>query len=101
MILLIVILAIDLTFLLVTALFTYEALRERESRAARIGFLAIISLIFVAFLALLAPSVRLPIAILMGVTTLGCLTLFIPVGPNQKALLGTSGHVVSDVKPFD
>ncbi len=39
MTLLIVILAMDLAFLLVTGLFTYESLREREARAARIGFL--------------------------------------------------------------
>ncbi len=40
-------------------------------------------------------------AFLMGAAGLGCLVFLVPVGPNQKALLGTSGHVVGDVQRFD
>ena len=97
----IVLLVADAVLLVGAALFTYESLRENEPRAPKVGWACVGAAIIAAVLILAAPGLREPLALVLGVILIACLALLIPTKPNARALKGSLGYAVDEVKPHD
>ena len=99
--LVIFLLVVDALILVGAGIFTRDSIREKEYRASRFGYAGVIFAIFLAVCILWVPALRLPIA---GIFALGALfgaVFLIPGKPNLRALQGTMGYVVAQVKRFD
>jgi ferredoxin len=101
MLLLSSLLVADGIFLFAAVLFAYESVRENEARAAKIGFVAVALTVALAFLIVLIPPIRWPLAALFGIVTLVFLVFLIPGKPNARALKGSLGYVTGEVARYD
>ncbi|MBW2048812.1 MAG: reductive dehalogenase [Deltaproteobacteria bacterium] len=91
---------INLGFIMVAALFTYESVREQEARAPKIGAAVTGFHILLGGLILVWPPVRTPVAWLFG-TALAVLLLFlIPLKRKARSLRGASGYLAPDPSGF-
>jgi reductive dehalogenase len=97
----VVLLVVDAVLLVAAASFTYEARKEREPRAPKVGLAAVAVTLILGVLIVWVPLLRWPIAILFGLLVLAALTLAFPGKPNPRAGQGSSGHVVGAVTRVD
>ncbi|MEJ2719355.1 MAG: hypothetical protein P8182_19875 [Deltaproteobacteria bacterium] len=96
-----ILLIVDVIFLAVFALFTYESIRDQEQRAHKVGMGGAAVMIVLAALILAVPVLRWPIAVLFGVVILLGLLFFIPGKPHPNALKGSLGSMVGEVERVD
>jgi len=96
-----VLLAIDVIVIIVALVFAVESTREREPRAPKVGWAAVIFHLLLIPLILFVPFLRPPIAVLFGIYLLFLLVCLVPGKPDPKILKGTMGHVVGEVNPVD
>jgi reductive dehalogenase len=94
-------LVIDALLLLAAAVFAYESIRDRESRASKIGLIGVAATLAIAILILLVPALRWPIAVLFGLMGLAVAAVLVPGNPNKRALEGSLGYAVGEIKRFD
>ncbi|MCP3899312.1 MAG: hypothetical protein GY707_06335, partial [Desulfobacteraceae bacterium] len=80
--------------------FAYECSREQESRATKNGLMGAAITMILAIM-ILIPQLKLAILVCFIVGLIFFLCLLIPASPNLKALKGTKGYLVGDVKRFD
>lgn len=94
-------LLVDLLFIGLAALFTLESLREKEPRAPCFGMVGVAFHLVLAILLLLWPASRIPVAAFLGLLLAVGLALLVPGKPNARALQGSAGFVVGEVKRPD
>ena len=87
--------------LAVTALFTYESIREQEPRAPKIGLIGITLHLILGALILWVPAIRVPVAVGFGLCTLAGLCFLIPGRSHSRSLKGALGYADGEVRRFD
>jgi reductive dehalogenase len=88
-------------FLAAATVFTWDSIREKERRAVKVGFAAILAMIVLGVIILLFPGLRWFAGILLGIFILIFLLLLIPGGSNPRAKEGTEGYIVGEVGRVD
>jgi len=97
----VMVLLVDGMLLTACVVFVVESLRERETRAPKVGSAAAAGLVAVAPLILWLPPARLPIAVLFGLLLVIGMLLAIPGSGNARALAGAGGYVSGKFKRTD
>lgn len=96
-----VLIIFDVICLCAAVYFMIESLREKEHRAPYFGLAGSIFHLILIPLIIWVPFLKIPITILFCVYVLFFLLCLIPGTPNPKALKGSTGYKVEDVKRFD
>jgi len=91
----------DLILLIVATIFTYESIREKESRAPKVGGGGMILATLCAICIFFFPSLHLLILFFFVMIGLCILILLVPGKPDIKAMKGAAGYVVGTGKRFD
>lgn len=97
----IVLLLVTTFFLVLSALFLVECVREKEQRATKMATAAFVVFLAMMPIILLIPGLRPVVGILLAILFLGSLLLFIPARPDKRALAGTVAHTEGSVERVD
>ncbi len=97
----IILLAIDLVLMAITAYFVVESVKEQEPRAPKVGLWLLGVLAVLALAILFVPTLRFWIALGMGLMAVLGAILLIPGKGNPGARAGADGQVVGQVERFD
>ena len=96
-----VLIILDVICLCAALYFMIESLREKEHRAPYFGLAGSIFHLILIPLIIWVPVLKVPITILFCIYLLSFLICLIPGKPNPRALMGSTGYKVEDVKRFD
>ncbi len=91
---------INLGIISMIGLFTYESIREQESRAPKIGAAAISFHLLLGVLILVWPDVRIPLAWVFGFLLAAHAIFLIPHKGKTRSLKGAAGYLASDGSGF-
>ena len=91
---------INLGIISIIGLFTYESIREQESRAPKIGAAAISFHLLLGVLILVWPDVRIPLAWVFGILLAAHAIFLIPHKGKARSLKGAAGYLASDGSGF-
>jgi len=101
MLLLIALVAICLTILGGSVVFTCLSLREQEPRAPKIGAVGIAVQSALTLAVIFFPGIRIPLAVVCGLGLVTLAVLLIPRNPRSKALQGAAGYVEGKFQKMD
>ena len=96
-----VLLVFDILCLCAALYFMLESIREREPRAPYFGLGGAVFHLLLVPVIIWVPILRVPIAILFCLYVLAFIVFLIPGRRNPRALKGSMGHVVGEVRRFD
>ena len=96
-----VLIIFDVICLCAALYFMIESLREKEHRAPYFGLAGSIFPSILIPLIIWVPVLEVAITILFCIYLLSFLICLIPGKPNPRALMGSTGYTVKDVKRFD
>jgi hypothetical protein len=97
----IILLIFDLICLGAALYFMIESFHEKEPRAPYVGLAGVLFHVILIPLIIWIPVLKVPITILFCIYLLSFLLCLIPGKPNPRALMGSTGYKVEDVKLFD
>ena len=84
-----------------TLYFAIESMREKQPRAFKVGLAITSALLALAGIIVMIPSLRMIIAIMMGLGVVFGICFFIPARPKARSLNGGAGYSVGKVEKFD
>lgn len=89
----IVLSTVNIGFLLLAVLFTYESVREQEPRAPKIGATGVAVHLLLGFLIVAWPPVRVPLAWMFGLALAVFGLFLIPLRRDARSLKGAKGYL--------
>ena len=92
---------LNLVFLALALLFTYESRREGESRARKIGMGAAGFHFLLGLAIIWVPVIRIPVAWFFGILLAFSALLLIPPRKTGRSLRGASGYLAADGSAFE
>lgn len=91
---------INMGFLGMAGLFTYESLREQEPRAPKIGAVGMGFHLLLAILIVFWPPIRIPLALGFGVALTVMALFLVPFKKDARSLKGAAGYLAEEGEDF-